>query len=201
MASDKVISRPFEALKTGASLGAKRLLGCLIEREIDGKMVQLKIVETEAYDQTDAASHSYNGRTPRIETMFGPAGHLYVYFTYGMHYCCNVVVGEDGHGAAVLIRAAEPITNVEILEKRRVGKKGVDLTNGPAKLCQALDINLDLNGHDLSLLPFRLVLQPELLDSDITTTTRVGINKAKDTPWRFYVTDNPYVSVKVRDSK
>ncbi|MDB5168409.1 MAG: DNA-3-methyladenine glycosylase [Candidatus Saccharibacteria bacterium] len=201
MASDRVISRPFEALKTGASLGAKRLLGCLIEREIDGKMVQLKIVETEAYDQTDAASHSYNGRTPRIETMFGPAGHLYVYFTYGMHYCCNVVVGEDGHGAAVLIRAAEPITNVEILEKRRVGKKGVDLTNGPAKLCQALDINLDLNGHDLSLLPFRLVLQPELLDSDITTTTRVGINKAKDTPWRFYVTDNPYVSVKVRDSK
>jgi DNA-3-methyladenine glycosylase len=201
MASDRVISRPFEALKTGASLGAKRLLGCLIEREIDGKMVQLKIVETEAYDQTDAASHSYNGRTPRIETMFGPAGHLYVYFTYGMHYCCNVVVGEDGHGAAVLIRAAEPIANVEILEKRRVGKKGVDLTNGPAKLCQALDINLDLNGHDLSLLPFRLVLQPELLDSDITTTTRVGINKAKDTPWRFYVTDNPYVSVKVRDSK
>jgi DNA-3-methyladenine glycosylase len=195
------MNKAFRILETDASVAAKRLLGCRIERKIDGKIVQLKIVETEAYDQTDAASHSYNGRTPRIETMFGPAGRSYVYFTYGMHYCCNIVVGEDGHGAAVLIRAAEPITNVEMLEKQRPGKKGVDLTNGPAKLCQALEINLDLNGHDLSMPPFRLVLQPELLDSDITTTTRIGISKAKDVRWRFYISDNPYVSVKVHDPK
>jgi DNA-3-methyladenine glycosylase len=200
MASNRVIPKLLEVLETDASVAAKRLLGCLIERKIDGKLVQLKIVETEAYDQTDAASHSYNGRTPRIETMFGPAGRSYVYFTYGMHYCCNIVVGEAGHGAAVLIRAAEPIANAAALEKRRPGKKSVDLTNGPAKLCQALEINLDLNGHDLTLPPFKLVLQPELRHSEVTTTTRIGISKAKDAPWRFYITDNPYVSFKARNS-
>lgn len=201
MASKVVADADFKILETDASSAARRLLGCLIEREIDGQVVQLKIVETEAYDQTDAASHSYNGRTPRIETMFGPAGYAYVYFTYGMHYCCNIVVGEPNYGAAVLIRALEPLNNVAVLERRRGGKKGVDLTNGPAKLCQALEIDLDLNGHDLNKPPFRLIIQPKLPTPDITTTTRIGISKAKDALWRFYVTDNPYVSVKARHVK
>jgi DNA-3-methyladenine glycosylase len=201
MASDRVVNVAFRPLEIDASAAAKRLLGCIIEREIDGKIVRLKIAETEAYDQTDAASHSYNGRTPRIETMFGPAGYAYVYFTYGMHYCCNIVVGEAGYGAAVLIRAAEPLNDVELLERRRAGKKGVDLTNGPAKLCQALGVDLKLNGHDLSMLPFKLVLQAEVSNSAITTTTRIGISKARDALRRFYLTDNPYVSAKARQIK
>jgi DNA-3-methyladenine glycosylase len=172
---------------------APRLLGSYLEREIDGKLVTVKIVETEAYDQTDAASHSYKGRTPRTDVMFGPAGHLYVYFTYGMHYCCNVVTGVEGVGSAVLIRAVEPLNNFELLESRR-GMAGVQVTNGPAKFCQALGITKVMNGHDLSQLPFRLVLQPPLPRAAIVQTTRVGISQAKDVPWRFYIADNAYVS-------
>lgn len=196
MASDRLGSDDFTVLEADASTAAKRLLGCILEREIDGQTVQIKIVETEAYDQTDAASHSYNGRTQRVETMFGPAGHAYVYFTYGMHYCCNIVAGDEGFGAGVLIRAVEPLANFDILEKRRGGKIGSDVTNGPAKLCQALQIDLNMNGHDLSKPPLRLIVRPQLPDSDIVTTTRIGISKAKEVLWRFYIKDNPYVSVK-----
>lgn len=172
-----------------------RLLGCILEREIDGNTVRVRIVETEAYDQTDAASHSYKGRTQRTDVMFGPSGHLYVYFTYGMHYCCNIVVGEEGYGAAVLIRAVEPLENSEsLLEKRRAGKTGIELTNGPAKLCQALGVDKRMNGHDLRQAPLRLLLQPELSKKDITISSRIGISQAKDIPWRFYIAGNRYVS-------
>jgi DNA-3-methyladenine glycosylase len=172
---------------------AMRLLGCELERELDGQTVSLKIVETEAYHQSDAASHSYNGRTPRTDVMFGPPGHLYVYFTYGMHYCCNVVTGPPWEGSAVLIRAAEPLGSVDVLERRRA-QQGVTLTNGPAKLCQALDINKALNGHDLRRSPLRLVMRPAVELEHIKTTTRIGISQAKDTLWRFYIKDSPYVS-------
>src|ERR1700722_3195787 len=101
---------------------APRLLGCLITRIIDGQELTGIIVETEAYDQTDVASHSYRGITPRTEVMFGPPGFAYVYFTYGMHYCMNVVVGEKGYGAAVLIRAIEPIKGTELMQQNRGGK-------------------------------------------------------------------------------
>ena len=108
-----------------------------------------RIVETEAYDEGDAASHSHRGRTARTEVMFGEAGYLYVYFTYGMHpLLANVVTGEAGHGSAVLIRAVEPVEGIDSMEERR-GLHGRNLTNGPAKLCQALDIDLRLGGHDL----------------------------------------------------
>lgn len=188
----------FAILRTDASTAAKRLLGCILEREIDNQIIRVKIVETEAYDQTDAASHSYGGRTPRVETMFGPAGHAYVYFTYGMHYCCNIVAGEEGYGAGVLIRAVEPITDPATIEKRRGGKKGIHATNGPAKLCQALGIDIAMNGHDLSKFPLMLIVQPKLPAPDIVTTSRIGISKAKDVMWRFYIRDNPYVSVMAR---
>lgn len=201
MASDGIDDHSFAPLETDASVAARRLLGSLIERELDGVTLRLRIIETEAYDQTDAASHSYNGRTPRIETMFGPAGHAYVYFTYGMHYCCNIVVGESDYGAAVLLRAVEPLNDEVVLEKRRSGKVGVELTNGPAKLCQALGIDLNMNGHDLSWPPFKLIIQPNIPDSNVTTTTRIGISKAKDVQWRFYITDSPYVSVKAHQTK
>jgi DNA-3-methyladenine glycosylase len=180
-------------LNAPASEVAPRLLGCILERQIDGQIVRVKIVETEAYDETDVASHSYRGRTPRTDVMFGPAGHLYVYFTYGMHYCCNVVVGGEGHGAAVLIRAVEPLDGIGIIEERR-GKSGPDATNGPAKLCAALGVNKTLNGHDLATEPLKLIEQPSLPKSAITQTTRIGLSKGKDVPWRFYITGNPYVS-------
>lgn len=185
----------FTELNCAAAEAARRLLGCILEREIDGKTVRVRIVETEAYDQTDAASHSYKGRTARTDIMFGPAGHLYVYFTYGMHYCCNVTVGEDGYGAAVLVRAVEPLDEEEILARRRGGKTGAELTNGPAKLCQALGIDKTMNGHDLSKAPLKLIMQPGTKE-EIVTTTRIGISNAKDVPWRFYIKGNPYVSVK-----
>jgi DNA-3-methyladenine glycosylase len=186
----------FNELTASASSAAKRLLGCILEREIDNELVRVRIVETEAYDQTDAASHSYKGRSQRTDIMFGPAGYLYVYFTYGMHYCANVVVGEEGYGAAVLIRAVEPIDSEKLLEKRRPGKSGVELTNGPAKLCQALGIDKQLNGHNLREVPLRLVLASQLPPEAIVTTRRVGISQAKDVPWRFYIKDNPFISVK-----
>lgn len=173
---------------------APRLLGCLLVREIDGHRLVGRIVETEAYDQSDAASHSYAGRTPRTDVMFGPAGHLYVYFTYGMHYCMNVVCGPEGQGAAVLIRALEPVEGLEYMAANRRGKTGVELTNGPAKVCQALGIDRQWNGHDLRHEPLQLVLQPPLETSEIVQTTRIGITKAADVPWRFYVRDSPYVS-------
>lgn len=186
----------FEILNDSVDKVAKRLLGCELVREIDGKTIRVKIVETEAYDQTDAASHAYNGRTPRADVMFGPAGHLYVYFTYGMHYCCNIVAGLEGYGAGVLIRAVEPFEGETTLEKRRGGKVGVELTNGPAKLCQALGIDRRMNGHDLKKSPLQLVVRSATASNQIIATTRVGISKAKDVKWRSYIADNPYVSMK-----
>jgi DNA-3-methyladenine glycosylase len=184
----------FDFLRKSAPEAAERLLGCQLEAEVNGQRIVVRIVETEAYDQMDAASHSYNGRTKRTDIMFGPAGHLYVYFTYGMHYCCNIVVGEEGYGAAVLIRAVEPIEGEDELIKNRGGKEGVEITNGPAKLCQALGIDKQLNGHDLSKRPLKLLLQPVLSENEIITTTRIGISKAKDIKWRFYIRGNPYIS-------
>lgn len=182
-------------LDTASPDTAQRLLGCELTRTLDGEQIRVRIVETEYYDQTDAASHSYRGKTPRTEIMFGPAAHLYVYFTYGMHYCCNVVLGEEGTGAAALIRAVEPITGVDTLMRRR-GRTGAELTNGPAKLCAALGIDRALNGHDLAREPLALTMRPALAASVVTTTTRIGISRAVDKPWRFYVTDNVYISRK-----
>jgi DNA-3-methyladenine glycosylase len=176
-----------------ASEAAPLLLGCLLEREIDGHIIRVKIVETEAYDQTDAASHSYKDKTERTEIMFGEAGYLYVYFTYGMHYCCNVVVDKKGIGAAVLIRAVEPVEGEEYMQLLR-DMPGIQLSNGPAKLCQALAIDKRLNGHNLTASPLKLILQDPIDSDKITQTKRVGISQAKDVPWRFYITGNEYVS-------
>lgn len=151
----------FSFLDNAAHIVAPRLLGCYIERAIHGKKLIAKIVETEAYDQDDVASHSYRGETERTRVMFGKAGHLYVYFTYGMHYCCNIVTGPAGRGDAVLIRAVEPLQGQEIMAQNRRGKDGIESTNGPAKLCQALGINKDFNGHNLSSEPLRLLVQPD----------------------------------------
>lgn len=173
---------------------APRLLGCLLERTVSGKLLRVRIVETEAYDQSDVASHSYRGQTERTRVMFGEAGHLYVYFTYGMHYCCNIVTGPAGHGAGVLIRAAEPLAGEGLMTLRRHGRSGVELSNGPAKLCQALAIDKELSGHDVSQPPLKLVGRKPLAPDQIVQTTRIGISRGRDVRWRFYIAGNHYVS-------
>ncbi len=183
-----------EFLSGPAEQVAPRLLGCLVARELNSQRLIGRIVETEAYNQTDAASHSYKGRTLRTDVMFGPPGHLYVYFTYGMHYCMNVVCGPKDYGSAILIRALEPVEGEDSMALNRHGRSGLELTNGPAKLCQALAIDKRWNGHDLRQSPLQLVVRPVLKDSQIVQTTRIGISQAKDVPWRFHIRDNPYVS-------
>lgn len=184
----------FDLLTGNAEEVAPRLLGCQLVRELEGKTLVAKIVETEAYDQTDVASHSYRGITPRTKVMFGVAGHLYVYFSYGMHYCCNVVAGPAGHGAAVLIRAVEPLEGEDFMSERRKGLKGEQLTNGPAKLCYALNIDKTMNGHYLKEPPLKLVIKDPVPQTAIVQTTRVGISKGRELPWRFYLKGNKYVS-------
>ena len=150
----------------------------------------VRITETEAYLGDDPASHSFRGPTPRTAVMFGPAGVLYVYFTYGMHWCANVVTGADGVGEAVLLRAGLPLTGVDAMRAvRKAARRDRDLTNGPAKLAQALGLDGSANGVDL------LVDSAEICIADdrspaptrIVTTPRIGISKAVDRPWRFLV--------------
>ncbi len=168
-----------------------------------------RIVEVEAYHgANDAASHAYRGLTPRTAIMFGPPGYLYVYFTYGMHWCANVVCGPEGEAAAVLIRALEPIAGVEEMwEARRAARRERDLCNGPAKLCQALGITGADNGSDLLATLRGLrgagVGSPAMvrLRDDGTPPprrpgrgTRIGIKEATDKRWRFWVPGNASVS-------
>lgn len=175
---------------------AKRLLGHVLVREQGGRIMRAIIVETEAYDASDAASHSFRGMTPRTKVMFGPSGHAYVYFTYGKHYCMNIVTGAAGEGSAVLIRAVEPIAGREYFEQNRHGWTGPAVSNGPAKLCQAMLIDKQCNGHNLRSGNLRLVSGQSVSDSEVVATTRIGISQSTDLPWRFYIKDNPYVSKK-----
>ena len=143
-----------------------------------------RIVEVEAYRSDDAADHSFRGPTARNAVMFGPAGHLYVYFTYGMHHCANVVTGEDGDGQAVLLRAVVPLAGLDVMRARRNGRAA--LADGPGKLCQAFGLDLTDSGTDLC------VGGPVTVCDDGTappampvTTGRVGIRRAVELPWRF----------------
>ena len=187
------MTKPLSFLEQSAVDVAPQLLGCILERTINDKVIRVRIVEVEAYAQQDAASHSFKGETPRTATLFGPSGHLYVYFTYGMHYCCNVVTGAQGVGEAVLIRAVEPIDGEDIMMTLR-HKTGVQLSNGPAKTCQALGIDATLDGHDLVSTPLVLRQPSNPLRFDIIQTTRIGITKNSEYRWRFYIKNNPYVS-------
>lgn len=165
---------------------AKQLLGWqFYVRETDGTLTGGTLTETEAYNQDDAASHSYRGKTKRNEVMFGPAGTLYVYFTYGMHWCANIVTGQDGRGEAVLIRALLPESNLELIRERRAHRTDRELTNGPAKVCQALglsgkDNSTQLNHGRVVLLPPKSTKQ-----FDIAVTKRIGIRNDTKKPWRF----------------
>lgn len=163
---------------------ARELIGAhLYVTMPNGEKVGGMIIETEAYNQDDAASHSYRGKTPRTEVMFGPAGHLYVYFTYGMHWCMNIVAGLDGRGEAALIRAIEPDNGVEVIRKRRNYRPDHELTNGPAKVCQALGITGENNGEKVN--NGHIILLPKDQEYQIQVTERIGINKDTHRLWRF----------------
>jgi DNA-3-methyladenine glycosylase len=181
---------------------ARELLGKYLVSEKEGNYVSGKIVETEAYiGPDDPASHAYRGMTPRNKIMFGYPGYAYVYFTYGMHHCLNFVTERKGFPAAVLIRALEPVDGIEMMKKRRrivenPPKGGDDLknlTNGPAKLCQALGIDRTLNGADLCS-DVIYVEDRGNKPTKIVSSSRMGITEGKDKKWRFYVEDNKFVS-------
>jgi DNA-3-methyladenine glycosylase len=174
---------------------APLLLGCYLTRYTPQGKIKVKIVETEAYHQEDPASHSYRGVTPRTAPMFEAGGGLYVYFTYGLHYCINIVVGRKGTGEGVLIRAAEPLEGIEIMRANRGITDVNNLTNGPGKLAQALGIrDTSLSGKILNKSSILLGAGEPISKKQIKSVPRVGITKAIDLPWRFYIRDNPFVS-------
>jgi DNA-3-methyladenine glycosylase len=156
--------------------------------------VTCRITEVEAYDGShDPGSHAFRGRTPRNAVMFGPAGHLYVYFTYGMHWCANVVCGPEGVASAVLLRAGVIIEGLDVARERRLSSRADrDLARGPARLCRALAIARDQNGHDLTAPPLTLLPGPP--PAEVHTGPRVGLREAADRPWRFWLPGEPSVS-------
>ena len=208
-------------LENPSDVAAPLLLGCTLTRTItlNGEKHKLvaRIVETEAYDQDDPASHAFGGPSERNAAMFGPAGHLYVYVSYGMHHCCNVVCGPKGFGSGCLVRAVEPLEGVEVMRelreagrmskahKRCTGKEQAertrkhplklrDLTNGPGKVCAALNIDKELYGHDLTVEPLVLDFAPLLPGETIGRSPRVGISKNANAQKRFFIEGNVFVS-------
>jgi DNA-3-methyladenine glycosylase len=197
---------------------APDLLGCVLEHETADGLVAVELTEVEAYaGEADPASHAYRGKTARNAVMFGPPGHAYVYFTYGMHYCVNVVCGPPGVAVAVLLRAGRITVGEDLARSRRVARKGQaaprgpvdparplaarDLARGPARLCQALAIDRGQDGADLCApaSPIRL-LAPAVLPSrgagisTIAAGPRVGVRMGAEIPWRFWTANDPTVS-------
>ncbi len=175
----------FEELLNGDVLTiAQRLLGWTVESKVGGETTAVTILETEAYaGSDDPASHAYRGVTKRNEVMFGPPGHLYVYRSYGIHWCMNVVTGEEGRAHAVLLRGGEVTNGRDVVVARR-GREA-NLADGPGKLCQALGVTGDHDGTDLRLPPVRLIPGPGIGERQIRHTPRIGISKATDRLWRF----------------
>jgi DNA-3-methyladenine glycosylase len=170
---------------------ARDLIGC--ELAVDGAAGI--IVETEAYDATDPACHAYIGRTARNEVLFGPPGRAYVYLSYGIHSLLNAVAQPEGSAAAVLIRALEPTEGIDLMRERRGREEAAELCSGPGKLTEALGVGLSLNGAHLLAPPFEISSRaPGWISDDIIATTRIGITKAAELPWRYCATGNRYVS-------
>lgn len=179
-----------------APVVARDLLGrVLVRTATDGTRIAGRIVETEAYTQDDAASHSHHGRTARNEVMFGAPGLLYVYFTYGMHFCLNVVTGKVGEGSAVLVRALEPLEGLDTMARNR-GKDDVRLLcSGPARLCQAFGVTASENGLDLVRDgSFRIEAGSRIGDAETLVTERIGIRQAAELQRRYVVRSSGWAS-------
>lgn len=176
---------------------APRLLGCVVRTSVGGEEVAVRLTEVEAYDGArDPASHGFRGPTPRTSVMYGPAGFVYVYFTYGMHWCANVVTGVEGHASAVLLRAGEVVEGIEMARARRPRcRRDVDLARGPARLATCLGIDGSLSGHRIGEPPLTLDLAEPVPDDQVLEGPRVGISKAIDHPWRFWIAGEATVSV------
>lgn len=180
---------------------AKDLLGKVLIRQTGKIILAGRIVEVEAYDgNVDEAAHTFRGKTKRNEVMFNEGGYFYVYFTYGAHFCCNVVTGKRNHGAAVLIRALEPLSGIDEMTKNRFGRKLkndkeiFNLTSGPGKVCKAFGFNREHTGLDLTNSPVFIIDQPKLKKDRIGISKRIGITKSINLQWRFFEIGNPYLS-------
>jgi DNA-3-methyladenine glycosylase len=183
---------------------APDLLGCVIAHETPEGTVAVRLTEVEAYaGASDPASHAYHGRTARNAVMFGPPGHVYVYFTYGMHFCMNLVCQGQTGASAVLLRAGRVIDGVPLASARRAGRlaraapREIDLARGPARLCEALGVDRSQDGADAAdpASPLRALAAPRpVAAAGISRGPRVGVSRAADRNWRFWVTGDPAVS-------
>ena len=182
---------------------ARDLLGKILVKIERGKTLAGKIVELEAYHgDYDQAAHSYGGMTNRNKIMFEKGGYFYVYFTYGAHHCCNVVTGKKGQGTAVLIRAVEPVSGIDWMIKNRFGRKLknekeiYNLTSGPGKVCKAFGIDRSHSGIDLTGKEIFILDNKKIPEDETGISTRIGITRSTDLPWRFFIKNNPYLSRK-----
>ncbi len=177
---------------------AQLLIGCRLVRIRSNEIETYRIVETEAYHESEPGSHTYRGKTKRNSTMYETYGLLYVYLIYGMHYCANIVCGKAAEGSAILIRAIEPINQVETVNhKNLLSNAETKRCAGPGKLCRELNITKEMNGIDLlDKGNEKLFLLPKPLPEKITinSATRIGVSRGIDLEWRFFEADNPYVS-------
>jgi DNA-3-methyladenine glycosylase len=188
----KKLSREFYLRDT--IVVAKDLLGKYLVYNRNGKTLIGMIVESEAYKGNDPASHAYSGKTERNSAMFMQGGHLYVYLTYGIHYCANVVTESEGYASAVLIRAVEPLEGIEVMKKNRKILDINNLTSGPAKFCQAFGITTQQNKLDLTLDTI-FCAESDIKNFKINKSSRIGVTKATEKLWRFFIKD------KVQDTK
>lgn len=170
---------------------ARELLGKVVVHQVGAHRLAGRIVETEAYEGSEPACHAYQRRTPRVEVLYGRAGHAYVYFSYGMHWMLNVVTGPVDFAAAVLIRALEPLEGIDEMTRLRGGVALKELTCGPGRLAQALGLTQAQNGADVTR--GSLTIRDAPTPTPVRVSTRIGISKAVDLPWRFFV-ESPYVS-------
>ena len=175
---------------------APSLLGRVLVRTVrGGRRIAARIVETEAYEEGDPASHSFGGKTARNAVMFGPPGHLYVYFTYGMHFCANIVTGRQGEGSAVLLRGAEPLEGLDLMARRRGTREPLLLCSGPARLAQAFGLDRRQDGLDLAgNLDLWVERGASVPPDRIAGGPRIGIRHGTERHWRFQVDGDPFVS-------
>jgi DNA-3-methyladenine glycosylase len=190
---------PADALRDDVLAAARRLLGCELVADTPDGEVRVRVVEVEAYrGADDPGSHCYRGQTRRNAVMWGPAGHLYVYFVYGMHFCANVVCLSDGVAGAVLLRAGEVLSDPGVAHVRRPTARGRDaeLARGPARLCTLLGLDREHNGVDVldPSSPVRLETGEPVPDADVRTGPRVGVAAGQQRPWRFWVAGSPAVT-------